>query len=253
MRLDSLKRFVKTRTPSWVYWLLRKLQRKLAPSLRLADREEHRFLASFIHEGDLCFDIGCHLGRKARAMRQCGARVIGVEPDPLAQRICSHEFRGDDEFVLVPAGLADKPGKMTLYRASNLSMTSFRSDWSETDHQIEVEVTTLDSLISNFGSPDFCKIDVEGFEESVLSGLTTPIPLVSFEFHQSKVKAAVNCLLRLKRLGARTANVTPMDSIEFAFPEFIGIEQMIQFIKEDWEDGSRGDIYVKTDCPERLH
>lgn len=45
----------------------------------------------------------------------------------------------------------------------------------------QVSTTTLNTLISLYGRPAFCKIDVERFEKSVLNGLTRPIPLISFE------------------------------------------------------------------------
>ena len=43
-------------------------------------------------------------------------------------------------------------------------------------------VTTLDRLIAQHGVPSFIKIDVEGFEDQVLAGLTHPVPALSFEF-----------------------------------------------------------------------
>ena len=52
-------------------------------------------------------------------------------------------------------------------------------EWA--DHAV-VPVTTLDALIDRYGLPAFCKIDVEGFEEAVVRGLSRPIPSVSFEF-----------------------------------------------------------------------
>jgi len=33
-----------------------------------------------------------------------------------------------------------------------------------------------------YGLPHFCKIDVEGFEEQALAGLSRPLPVLSFEF-----------------------------------------------------------------------
>ena len=38
-------------------------------------------------------------------------------------------------------------------------------------------------MISRFGAPDFCKINVEGLELEVLRGLSRPVPALSFEYH----------------------------------------------------------------------
>src|SRR5262249_60695009 len=54
--------------------------------------------------------------------------------------------------------------------------------WDETA-AIEVNVVTLDSLIDEFGVPDYIKIDVEGFDLEVLRGLSQPIALLSVEFN----------------------------------------------------------------------
>src|SRR5208337_3679088 len=50
------------------------------------------------------------------------------------------------------------------------------SDWSEDE---PVEIVTLDTLISEYGEPDFIKIDVEGWEQEVLKGLTRPVKALS--------------------------------------------------------------------------
>jgi hypothetical protein len=62
-------------------------------------------------------------------------------------------------------------------------------------------VTTLDALIAAHGPPDFAKIDVEGWEDAVLAGLTRPLPALSFEVTTIRRETALAGLDRLARLG----------------------------------------------------
>ena len=50
-----------------------------------------------------------------------------------------------------------------------------------------------DNMISRYGSPEFTKIDVEGYEFEVLNGLSQPIKTISFEFTSEEKKQAFAC------------------------------------------------------------
>lgn len=70
-------------------------------------------------------------------------------------------------------------------------------DWEET---VTVPVTTLDALITRHGAPDFCKIDIEGSELAALEGLSTALPLLSFEYIPA-TEMTLACIQRLQTLG----------------------------------------------------
>jgi len=45
-------------------------------------RRMRRFYQQFVRSGDLCLDIGAHLGNHVRVWLELGAQVVAVEPQP---------------------------------------------------------------------------------------------------------------------------------------------------------------------------
>ena len=72
---------------------------------------------------------------------------------------------------------------------------------------LKVPVTTMDRLVGIYGVPEFCKIDVEGFEYNVLRGLTQAIPLLSFEYTPERIQPVLDCIDHLTRLGQYEYNL----------------------------------------------
>ena len=44
------------------------------------------FYARLVRPGDLCFDLGAHVGNRVRSWRRLGAHVVAVEPHPAGPR-----------------------------------------------------------------------------------------------------------------------------------------------------------------------
>jgi hypothetical protein len=68
-----------------------------------------RFYAQFLRRGDLCFDLGAHVGDRVRAFSRLGARVVAVEPDPLCAALLKRWSGGHPEITLREAAVGGWP------------------------------------------------------------------------------------------------------------------------------------------------
>jgi FkbM family methyltransferase len=216
------------------------------------------FFRQFIKPGDLVFDVGAHVGKKAETFLQCGARVICVEPQPLCLDILKAAFAGNNNVVIVNKGLAAQHGTMVMYICPTNTISTFSTDWTKFgrfaeqgyvwNKTIEVEMITLDELIKAYGVPRFCKIDVENFEYEVLSGLTQVVPCLSFEFTEEYLNNTKKCLNRLVELGFSRFNFAIGENSELALNEWVSSQDILRLLKSgDFKaEGGLlwGDIYA---------
>jgi FkbM family methyltransferase len=212
--------------------------------------------ARFVSAGDLAFDIGAHVGDRIGSFRRLGARVVALEPQPLCMRAIRSIFAGDDRVALVESACGVRPGAVTMHVNSNNPTVSTVSagfvhaaggaaGWEGQvwDARIEVECTTLDALIAAHGVPDFVKIDVEGFEDAVLAGLTHPLPALSFEFTTIEREVALRCLERLSCLGRCGFDVSLGESYRLTFGRWVSAAEMTAYIHALPHQANAGDIY----------
>lgn len=143
-------------------------------------------LNEFIQEGDLVFDIGANQGNYAKKCVALGATVISVEPWNIHANALTMP-----NVTFVNAAVSDQNGEIDLYTSSQSVFTSIYQTWiqghsGEASGIIRVPTITLDHMIETYGIPDFIKIDTEGHEHKVLSGLSHPVKALSFEYHGGK-------------------------------------------------------------------
>lgn len=131
------------------------------------------------------FDVGANEGQSAREFlrRFPGARIFSFEPTPaIFERL--RRFADDQPLVTpVNKALGEAPGTATLnenafHQTNSLLPASPRSadylgpNVVERQRTINVELTTLDSFCreARISRIDLLKLDVQGFELSVLKG-----------------------------------------------------------------------------------
>lgn len=147
-----------------------------------------RFYARLIKKNDLCFDIGANIGSKSKLFLSNGAKVIAFEPQSACIEILSKIKNPNFSFYSFAVGSANEVRELHLSNHSEVATLSdkfieaYHSDHVYWNTQEKVTVKTLDHLISEFGLPDYCKIDVEGYELEILSQLSHKIPMIEFEF-----------------------------------------------------------------------
>lgn len=212
-------------------------------------------MPTLIRPGDLVFDIGAHVGGKVAVYLAEGARVVCVEPQPQCVAELRQRFGNAPRVTIVPMGLGAREGTLTLSICSGSSVLStFNEEWKRGrfaehtwDQQLAVEVSTLDRLIERLGMPRYCKIDVEGFELEVLTGLSHPMPFLSIEYAMEFRSATEQCVRRLDALGYQRFNVSPADTGRLALPEWCTSARLVEWLAAEADPLAWGDIYASTD------
>jgi FkbM family methyltransferase len=202
----------------------------------------------------LVFDIGANIGGKTLAMLNSGAsKIVAVEPQPHLMPKLVAAFGGDNRVVLVGMALSDKVQKLTMsINTAEPTLSTFSDEWKQGrfvdqswDHEVEIESTTLDLLIAEHGIPEYCKIDVEGFELEVLQGLNIPIPLISFEFTKEFMDNAKKCVERIDTIGTYKYNFTLGEGKKYISEKWLEAHELFSALGKFEHQLLWGDIYAK--------
>lgn len=202
---------------------------------RLAAR---RFYGGLIDSGDLCIEVGANTGDKTAVLLSLGARVVAVEPQPVSVGALKRRFDQCDRLTVVEAAAGDEPGAADLMISNESQVSTFSQEFIDAyrrpgirwDQRQRVRVTTLDELIREHGEPAYVALDVEGFEEKVLAGLTAPVGLVSFEFNARLEHLARRCVSILGRLGPARFNFTAFEQPRFELEDWVDSHSMTSVI-----------------------
>jgi FkbM family methyltransferase len=237
--------------------------RAMSHSLRVyhGDKSRHPAMDAlhgrFLSEGDLAFDIGSHVGDRVSSFRRLGARVVALEPQPACMRVLRLIHGRDPEITLVTAACGDQPGEVTFrINSANPTVSTVSEEFVKAadgaggwegqvwDRSITVPCTTLDLLIAEHGKPAFIKIDVEGFEDHVLAGLSAPVKALSFEFTTIGREVACACLARLAKLGNYRFNLALGESQVLSFETPLDADAMAAYVRALPHAANSGDIYA---------
>lgn len=217
-----------------------------------------RFYGQFLGPGDLGFDIGAHVGSRVRAWRRLGARVLAIEPQPDCLSVLRLLFGRSPSVTILPVAVGSAPGVASLAVSSATpTVSTLSSDWISSvsrdpsfsrvrwDQTVSVSVVTLDDLVSTYGVPAFCKIDVEGFEVEVLRGLSAPLRALSFEYLPPAHEDALTALDLVSGLGSYEYNYVSVETARFATSSWLSASELVATLDRVRPLGRSGDVYAR--------
>lgn len=221
-----------------------------------------RLYSNFVSEGDLCFDIGANIGSRIATFLVLKAKVIALEPQEKCYLDLQKNFK-NDPVTIVTKGAGSTNEIKDFYVADDSLLSSFspefiegqktghfkNNDWSRVE---QVEITTLDTLIAEYGVPQFIKIDTEGFELEVLKGLSHKVKALSFEYtlpHQAA--QAPECVEAIDRLyaGQVEYNMSRDEAYAFRFSKWVNSTTLLELLRSENFNTSNfglyGDVYAR--------
>lgn len=212
----------------------------------------------FIEPGDLVFDVGAHVGDRVSSFRRLGARVIAIEPQSLLVDVLTHIHGRDTNVIILPRALGARSGRQAFHLNTDNPTVSTISDaflqraedapgWEgqHWDDDVDVDVVTLDALLARFGVPVFIKIDVEGYEDAVLRGLSRPVKALSFEFTTIMRDTAIACIERLALLGDYRYNFALGETQRLSFGNWLSDADMAKHLFNLPHEANSGDVYAR--------
>lgn len=133
----------------------------------------------------LMFDVGANVGSFS-LLHSDKYSVIAIEANP----ILADKLKQRTEFVTESCAIGSACGVVPLHLCCEDQMSSCNKAWltemrykdKGIQETINVPCVTLDTLIDKHGIPHHIKIDTEGYEFEVVSGLSHKVRSIQFEF-----------------------------------------------------------------------
>lgn len=166
----------------------------------------------------LIFDIGANNGNTVEFYRKLSEKIVCFEPNTGLVESLKDRFKNQN-VIVDSRGLSNQEGVKKFMLSNSNTISTFSESWVKDsrfsnsytwNQSIDVETTTLDSIIDQYGTPDFVKIDVEGYEYEVLIGLTKLLDktVFAFEWAEEQYPKIIETVDHLQKIGYKNYGFT---------------------------------------------
>lgn len=194
----------------------------------------------------LLFDIGAHKGDYTRAHLQTYDKIVLVEPQ---NYLCEEMKRSlPNKCIVVRAVVSNIPNVPFYINPVAPTISTASKDWCDKSRfqnlghwveQKDIPTRTLDSLIAEYGRPDYIKIDVEGYEKSVLLSLSQKCGPLAFEWAEESKADILACLDHLERLGYIEFHLQIEDNFMYSPPSYLSGEAVRKHLESMCQVGRK--------------
>ena len=141
--------------------------------------EAWRYLKAHVAPGQVCLNMGAHVGIYALALAKWtapGGRVFAFEPNPATRAVLTTHVAlnaATDRIEIVPDAISDRPGRATFFATEleGFSRLNAQNPQMPQGRPIDVATTTIDAFCQERRiAPDWILMDVEGLETAALDG-----------------------------------------------------------------------------------
>jgi FkbM family methyltransferase len=180
---------------------------------------------------DLIFDVGFHRGEDTAFYLAKGFRVIAIEASPTLVADAKEKFRdsiSEGRLTIVNVAIAEMPGPIDFFANPTSEWGTIRKEWanrnanlgSASSHVLTVTGVNFCSIIEQYGTPYYLKVDIEGADLLCLEALKKPeVPkYVSIESDMVSWQSLEHEFEVLTGLGYRRFKVVPQHQVHRQHP-----------------------------------
>ncbi len=159
----------------------------------IPDKMQPEYLSRFAFNPDVVVDVGVSRGSDFLYELFPKTKTILIDPLPGYEEIVNKKFGTKYDFDFFHCAVGAEPGKAMLkIQSDNASKSTLGNPTTmqgqHTEKEVEVEVRTVDDIVSKYRGKIGLKIDTEGHEFEVLKGSKEALKRTEFVLAEVSIK-----------------------------------------------------------------